>query len=247
MPIAGPVENVGRVSVASSTVSMPFLVAPSATIPVGTLWVMGWCGNLQSITAACSDNSTQPGAANVYNAIAPAGGSVLSGGIIWCMTTRAILTSDTITPTFSGAGFSRASARYKTFTGVDTASPLDKTAQVNNLTASPCVMGPTAALVANDELAVSASFWKAGAALPGTASTAGYNVTVTNSGGTTTRVDVGLGHKLPVGTAAETDTHTWSSAPTAGCGQIATFKAAAAAPADPRPRIIRPRRAWAAR
>lgn len=217
---AAPTESLEFSSAASAT-TLTF-TGFGADIPAGTFIAIGHASNVAGLTATCTDNSLQVGTANVYVSRTPRAGTTLTGGIIWTYTTRKILTTDTITVTLSAAA-TRRDGRLVTFV-VGGIPALDGVANQDNRVASPITMGPTATLIASNELALGFSFWKGGAVTSGVAdATGGYTLIVAaGSGGAATRVETNLAYKSPVGTAAETDTHTFTTF-TAGCGEILTF------------------------
>lgn len=231
---------------ASTTSTSYPLTGFSALIPAGSLIVCCLGNNSAANTfTACSDNSTQAGTANAYTirtVLAQANGT---GGLAWCYTTRDILTTDTLTMT-AGTGISRRSWMMMAFSGTDPA-PLDVTAKVENVAASPVTMGATAALAGTGELAVAYSCVRASSSAMGFTDSSGYNaVAGVNSGGTSVRVEVNGAYQLNVGTAAETDAHAYTTF-TSGCGELLTFKAAAAAAASLKTGIHVVARVWGGR
>lgn len=78
--------------------------SPSSTIPAGSTVIGCWAANASGESvSSIADNSTQAGAANTWTSVSPiASGTTLSMGVYYCLkTTRAILSSDTITITLS--------------------------------------------------------------------------------------------------------------------------------------------------
>jgi hypothetical protein len=148
--------------------------APSSTIPVGSLVVGTWtCDAASNSASAISDNSTQPGAANVYTQVTPtASGTSLTTGLFFCLkTTRAILATDTINITISLSA-SRRAAWVNAFT------PSNGNANFNNnwmaltqsATVSPVTTGSfTSGADATDGLGIIAL----GVLVPGATSTWG--------------------------------------------------------------------------
>lgn len=219
--------------VASVSGSVFTFTSFGATIPAGTLLDIGCGGNLDCRSGAstngklrdCSDNSTQPGIANIYVPVVPNIGGTTAGAFrVRCFTTRPILTGDTITVNMAGGTMSRRSALLTAWTGASPLTQPDQKADQNARVASPITMGPTAALAeASVELAVGMSIWRGGAVLSGVAD-AGYTLIAgASSGGTTPNTEVNGGYKVNVGTAAETDTHTFTTF-SAGAGKIITYR-----------------------
>lgn len=246
MAWAGPVENEEFASPSGSGSSYTF--SPNSTIPVGTLMILGWTGNVNSATAAtCADNSAQPNSANSYTALATqtTTGPSLAGGLLWCVTTRAILATDVITITVPSA--TRRHARMVTFTG-QAASPLDFSLDQGPDIVSPFDIGPSGTLAETSELVVACAFVAntAGNALGASDSTSGYTLlTPAGSGGTGTVTWTVMSYKTTAGTSAETDSQAYTSFNKA-VGQMIAFKLAPPSAAQ-RSRIIPPRRAWAGR
>lgn len=208
--------------------------SPAATIPIGALIVLLQCSNAAAVVSTVADNSTQAGAANTYDTtLGTVSGTTLKGGVIVCVATRSILTTDVITITYVGTA-SRRSGRLITFTGQASGTPTaieDVASATNSVTASPITMGPTGALAGTGELVLGCSFWKGGGVLSGMAdSTSGYTASpcAVGSGGTVTSVESNFSYKTTGGTGAETDSHTFTTF-TSGCGIIVAFKPPAVA------------------
>lgn len=202
-----------------------------STIPAGTLLTLGWgCTTASRTVSSCSDNSSQSGSANVYVfPLAPIAGATLSGGPIWCYTTRALLTGDTITITLNGTATQR-SGLLMTFSGASANTQLDQWAIQNTRTSSPITMGATPAMMESAELAVGISCWKGGNVANGfSATSTGYTGVTGARAGTTTSVQTDGSYNTSVGTAATTSVHTFTSM-TAGCGIIMTFRPTATLP-----------------
>lgn len=226
MAWTGPIETIGWAN-ATGALDMTF-TGFSATIPVGTLVFIANCQNSGSATTTCVDNSTQAGAANVWTVRAAVNGTTHHGRIMWCVLTRSILTTDTITVHNTAPG-SRQSGMLLTFT-TPLGSPVDVAVASGTLTTSPCAVGPTATLAGTGELAMACHYWKGGAVASGVAdATSGYTlVTPTSSGGTTTNEEACVSYKPTAGTAAESNTKTFTSI-TNCVAEIITFKPAATA------------------
>jgi hypothetical protein len=242
----GPIENEEFANPSGAGTTYTF--SPNATIPVGTLIVLGWMGSVTDATlATCADNSSQAGSANTYTALATQSTSGPSdqGGLIWCVTTRSILATDVVTIT--AASSSRRNGRMVTFTG-QAASPFDTSANQAAVTSQPYAIGPTATLAETNELVIGASFVASAAPPVGFSdSTTGYTAIVgAGSGGTGTPVVVCMSYKTTAGTAAETDTHAYSGTWSKAMGQIMAFKQAAASTATSKP-PTRVRRVWSGR
>lgn len=225
--------------------------SPAATIPIGTLLLLGYCSNSSSTISTIADNSTQTGTANAYSvSLGTAVGTTLKGGLIWCVTTRSILTTDVITITFLAAA-TRRSGYLVTFTGQNGSTPVDLSAVATAITtsASNLVMGPTAALAASGELAVGFSFYRGGLNPSGVSdATSGYTLATANAGqaDATVNVETNYAWKTTAGTAAETDTQSFSNANLAAAvGIVATFQALVV-PAVKRQLVV-VRRTWAGR
>ena len=223
MPWTGPIENVefSEPSVSGTTITF----SPLATIQAGTLITLGYAVNVTGSAQTAADNSSQPGTANTYT---PNGGSnsgtLVSGGDLYCVTTRAILPTDVITLTCSAA--TRRNGRMLTWHG-QLASPFDKTNSVTGVAASPITVAAGAALADVGELSVMWSFWTGGAVLSGCASNhASYTLAgvAAGSGGVTTRVEVNASYRTDAGTAADSPSHSFTSF-TSGAGEYYTFKA----------------------
>lgn len=217
---------------ATSAATFTF-TAFGATIPAGTLLDIGVGGNLDTRAGSanakiltCNDNSTQAGIANIYlPMVANVGGTTVGLIRVRCFTTRAILTGDTITVTVTGGTFSRRSALLTAWSGASAATQPDKTADQSARVASPITMGATAVLAESAvELAVAMSIWRGGAVLSGFTQGAGYTaIAGASSGGTTPNTEVNGSYKVNVGTAAETETHTFTSF-SSGAGKIVTYR-----------------------
>lgn len=221
-------------------------ISPNGTIAVGTLIILGWMGSVNDATlATCSDNSSQAGSANTYTALATQTytGPSNQGGLIYCITTRAILATDVITITAASA--TRRNARLLTWTGV---GAFDTSANQTAVTTTPYAIGPTATLADTNELVVGASFVASTAPPVGFSdSTSGYTAIVgSGSGGTGTPVVVCLSYKTTAGTAAETDSHAYSGTFSKAGGQIIAFTQAAPAAAG-RSKLTSVRRVGAGR
>lgn len=226
MSWSGPIENVPWAN-ATGALDMTF-TGFGSTIPIGTFVYIANCQNTGSATTTCVDNSTQTGAANVWTVRAAANGTTHHGRIMWCVLTRSLLTTDTITVHNTAPG-SRQSGLLLTFNG-PLASPVDVAAASGILTTSPCAVGPTATLAGSAELAIAAHYWKGGAVASGVAdATSGYTlITPTSSGGITTREECCVSYKFPAGTAAESNTKSFTSI--SNCvAELMTFKPAAGA------------------
>lgn len=190
-------------------------------VPAGSLIVMGFSNSGAANVTAASDNSTQAGAANAYTIRARLATNPASIQVIWCMTTRALLTTDTITLTHDSN--SRRATRILVFSGVATSSPLDQSATAG-ATVGALTVGPTGALAATGEVAIDMVGWFGGTTASGAADTSGYTLSRTSSGGLTNTVEAISTFKLNVGVAAESDSMSFSSF-TAVRGELLTFKA----------------------
>lgn len=232
----GTLKGVGSAIAGTASLAVTTL---GATLPVGTLVVLGTAG--VSGVSGVADNSTQAGTANSYTVRTTitqgAGGNIT---VAWCILTRSLLTTDTITITFSFTS-SRCAARFSAWSGVDP-SPLDANANAG-VTASPLSVGPTGTLAGTGELAICHVGWLSTAVASGVVDTAGFTLASTSSGGATSRVEAIEAHNLGVGTAAQTDAMTFTSI-TSAAGEILTFKALAAA-ATARSESVVVRRTWA--
>lgn len=208
MAFVGPIQDRQFNSVVSGTT---YTFSPSATIAVGSLIALYIISNTAQVFSTCADNSTQAGTANSYTAEAAITGTGIKGQLIWCVATRSILSTDTITVTILGAATIR-TGRMVTFTGVATTSPRDSLVQ-NSFAASPVSL-TTAALASAGELCLLFTGWNNTAAgLSGVANSgAGFTLgaAATGTGGTTPE-EVNYSSDLSVGTAAATDAHTFTS------------------------------------
>lgn len=213
-----------------------------ANIPIGTLILIGWACEFSTTPSTCADNSAQAGTANSYTIRSSVTATGLKGGTIWCVTTRQIQTTDTITLTLVSSSPTRRSGRLLTFTGQGI-NPFDVAVVATAVTVSPLVIGPSAALAGTDELSVGFGFWKGGAVLSGVAdATTGYTLVASSgSGGTTPRVETNISYKKTAGTAAETDTQSYTSI-TSAVGELLTFQPV---PAPKQIHLVR--RTWAGR
>jgi hypothetical protein len=221
MPWVGPIESVefAEPSVSAAT----FTFSPAGVIPVGTLIVVGFAQNTATTTLSGADNSTQPGAANVYSLVSAQNTTLLTGGARRCEVTRPILPTDVITITTNLVA-TRRHGRLLTFTGGGSAG-FDQVVDETVDTSSPIDIGPTGTLKSDGELVLGWSFWTGGAVLSGVADvTSGYTLVAGNgSGGITTRVETNVSYKTTATTAAETDSHSFTSI-TRALGCIEAFQ-----------------------
>lgn len=117
------------------------LQQPSSTIPAGS-FVAGIvaCNNASMTVPTIADNSTQAGAANTWTHDSPGGLTDLAYCVFFCMkTTRAILTTDTVTVT-QGAAATRRAGTLNAFSQSNAAAAWDSAVGVPNsgfVTASP--------------------------------------------------------------------------------------------------------------
>lgn len=223
----------------ASTLGYGFGVA----IPAGTLVIVAIGANVASLTFTCADNSSQAGAANVWNQVGPVAAAVMTGTLFWCQLTRALLSTDTITITASGS-WTRAAGLGSSWTPSNANVSVDKTANAQNATTSPVTTGSSGTLSRSDDLGVCYSFWKGGAVASGHSGsgTIGGSSTASLSGGTTTRVECISQENGNLGaTTAITGGQTYTTI-TAGCAQLVAFQ-------DPpwrrNSRVVR--RTWAGR
>ena len=199
-----------------------------STIPAGSLIVISECQNIASAACTAADNSTQAGAANSYTSRTAVNGTTHHGRHLWCVTTRDILSTDTITLS-QGTGFgTRTSIMLTTWIVPLSSSPIDASATMAGTGTSPCAMGPTGALLDATELTLASHWWKGGAVASGVAdATTGYTlIAPVSSGGVTTREEACVSWKIPSGTAAESDTKTFTSI-TNAVGEMLTFRTTA--------------------
>lgn len=223
------VANNSKATGSGSTVSTLALTSFGAVIPAGTLLVLVWACATATHTGTVADNSTQSGNANVYTVFTAGAGATLSGGFLWCYTTRQIQTTDTITLTMSATS-PESSFQVLGFSGASANTQLDAFFLLNTKTTSPFTMGATPAMAESGCLAVGLSGWKGGNATSGVAATSsGYTLVAGTQGGTTTRVETDASYNISVGTAATTSTHTFTSV-TAGFGAILCFRPNATLP-----------------
>lgn len=197
------------------------------TLPAGSLVVLGWCANVAALTVStCADNSTQAGAANVWDiSRTPEAGATLTGGIITCYTTRDILSTDVITVTLSATA-SRRAGSLQAWTPSNANPVLDKTGNVSNAVASPVTCSATGALSQTDDMAVQLDFWKGGAVGSGWAhsSPSGFTSgTAGLSGGTVTRVETSIAWRDNLGSNATFSAASTYTSITAGASEVLTF------------------------
>lgn len=216
------VEGVEYSAAAAGTV---LTFSPAATIPAGTLLALSWAVNITGVTPTVSDNSSQVGPANTYYIDTVRVGTTLNGGIIWCLTTRAILATDVITITVASA--TRRNGRMLTWAVPGGGSPIiDKATAAANVTASPLSFASTGTLLQTGELGIASGFYTSNGLATATCPTSGWSSIVgpvSGSGGPTTFVEVDVCYNLNAGTAAEAPTHAYTRAPTSAVGSLLTF------------------------
>lgn len=196
----------------------------NAAMPVGTLVVIEFAGNVASMGFTIADNSTQAGAANAYNVLPPVAGATLTGVVAWCVLTRALLTGDIVTLTATGGPFTRAAGIGSSWTPSNANCSLDKTAVIQNATTSPVVTAGTGTLSSTTDLAICSNHWKGGAVASGHSNTGtiGGSATASLSGGTTPRIEVISQQAVLAASTSITGGQTYTSI-TAGCAQLVTF------------------------
>lgn len=181
--------------------------------PALTLLVFGWCANVASLTATCSDNSTQSGSANTYTLGSLMNGTTFTSQAIYCFLTREILSTDTITITLSTTA-SRTAATGCSFT-CDSNNPIfDNATSVRvGASTSPVTTSSSGTLHQASELGVAFSGWKGGAVASGSFFGASQlsspsTHSESSSGGTVSRV----AHRITVGatTANTSGTTSWT-------------------------------------
>lgn len=207
-------------ALAASTGTTLAVTGFGSTLPVGTLIVLGVTNNAGAGVTTCVDNSTQAGTANSYTIRTRVASGSSTMQVVWCVLTRSLLSTDSITVTMGSA--SRRAMRVMAFSGAAATSPIDKTASASTV-ASPLTVGPTAVLAQTGELAVCMRGWVGGAVASGFADSSGFTALSTSSGGVTPRVEAVEAYKLGVGTAAVTDSMTFTSM-TGVSGELLTFK-----------------------
>lgn len=212
----------------------------------GDIVVVSVCGNHTSGSSltAVSDNSGNPGAANVWSVVGPAeGSSTLSQWIAYCTLTRAFSSGTTLSVVSSGVGASRRAGEAAVWTPTVATATFDTSAIFNSVAASPISMA-SPGLAATGELVVASSAVRAGAAITAAETGTGFTlVQANNSGGITTVVSMGMGRHNNAGTAAVTSAQTYTAF-TTGCGVLVAFSESTPTP-DARSEIINVRRTWA--
>lgn len=213
-------------SVSGTTITL----SPSATINVGDVILIEIAINAASGATACTDNSTQAGTANAYTRRTVRTGTTFGYQTIWCIATRSILTTDTITITV--ASTSRRAATMTAFRPSNgNAQFVSSPSGVTNDTTSPVDFPATGVLGASDYLVWVGSGWKGAVTSAGTAYGAFAGVpwrssVVTwssNSGGSTTCVQTDAIWAVNIGsTASITVQITYTSITSAG-GEVLLF------------------------
>lgn len=198
---------------AAAGAALPVLNPNAATIPAGSLVVIGWVADVAALTvASVSDNTGGP---NLWNtATAPLSGTTLSLGFVWCMAPVPMPVTTNITVTLSASN-TRKACWIDAWTPTNGNVAIDKTATAVSSTASPVTTGTTATLGATDDLLIGIQGWLGGAVASGYAhsSPAGFTggVTTSISGGTTTRTECRYSFKDNAGAStgwAESSTFT---------------------------------------
>lgn len=228
------------------------LQTPSSTIPAGS-FVMGCvCSNGGSVNlSTVADNSTQPGAANVWAFDTGITGSTFLLCVFYCvLTTRDILSSDTVLVTMASSA-SRRSGELNAWTPSNGNPALDSggVAVSPVQTTSPVSTGAMSPLSRSDDLSVEMSGWRGGAVASGYSHSApaGWtNGIHPTSAGTTSRVEAGLTWNNNVGsTTSFTDTAAFTTVNL--CALVVRSVTDAPVAVTPKPKIIVVRNAWAGR
>jgi len=180
---------------------------PSADIEIGDTIVLDYTTNVVHTVSSCADNSTQAGTANVYTIGTARTGTVCSFGFCYCLkATRRILTTDTITITFSATSTRRA-GHLLVLVSSNGNPRFESSAGVTNDTASPVPMSATGTLYTANCAAVLGWGWKGAGVLSGYAQTVptvsggwvAHPSGAAASGGATTSVESNVTYNLNIG------------------------------------------------
>lgn len=229
---------------AAAGAALPSISPNAATIPAGSLVVIGWVADVAALTVSTVTDNT--GGPNLWNkATAPLSGTSLSLGFVWCMAPVPMPVTTTITVTLSASNTRKA-------LWIDAWAPtkgnvqLDKTASAVAATASPVTTGTTATLAATDDLLIGVQGWLGGAVASGYAHSApaGFTAGTTTSisGGTTTRTECRYSYKD--NNASNTG---WAEASTFTSITLGHAFALSFVDLDPVPRRPVVRRVWSGR
>lgn len=228
---------------ASATTLAP--QSPTNTIPAGSTVIGVWAANASGESvSSIADNSTQAGAANTWASVSPiASGTTLSMGIYYCLkTTRAILTTDTITITL-GLSASKRCTWMNAFT------PGNGNPAFNNnwvgltqgATVSPVT---TPAFIANADATDGLAILAGGVLVPGASTTWGITSPASMTAdaplqdpATAPFIDALFAWKLNAGAASFTSSSTLSSITRAH--MIGLIFTDVAPPPRPRIRVVR--------
>lgn len=223
MAWSNPIQDVQFHATTSGT-TLTFV--PSAPIEVGTLLVLHMTTNTAFTVSSTADNATGVGVANNYIPLATnTAPAIPNGKTIYCLVTRRILTTHTVTITIGAAATVR-TGRMITVTGAGPPSVLDPLSPTQAASgASPMSVGPTAAPKQSGEFAVLFTVWNNTAlGLSGVANSgAGWTLGATDTGnGTATPYEVNYSYRKDA-SAALTDAHTFTAWSNIG-GEIVSFK-----------------------
>lgn len=192
----------------------------------GDLVVCVFTGNhTTGTTATASDNSAEPGTANVWTVLGPAEGSTFcSAWMVWCVLTRGLVNSSTVTLTASTSASRRTGVARVVVASVGPIT-FDTSAIANNDNASPIGM-TTPVLATTGDVVIAGGGVRAGAGATVTESGSGFALSgQQTSGGSGTVMTVGLSRRLAAGTAAVTASQGFTALST-GAGIIAAWKEA---------------------
>lgn len=182
---------------AAAGAALPVINPNAATIPAGSLVVIGWVADVAALTVSTVTDNT--GGPNLWNlATAPLSGTTLSCGFVWCMAPVPMPVTTNITVTLSASN-TRKAAWIDAWTPAKGNVKIDQTASAVSATASPVTTGTTSTLAATDDLLIGIQGWLGGAVASGYAHSApaGFTAGTTTSisGGTTTRTECRYSYK----------------------------------------------------
>lgn len=143
--------------------------SPTTDIEVGDTIDIGWDADVASLTvSSCADNSSQPGAANVYVIRAPRSGTNFSFGTCYILkATRKILTTDVITITLSASTPTRRTGQMMAFVSSNGNPRFELQTGITGALASPVGQGASGTLYSANTMSVTFHAWKGGAVASG--------------------------------------------------------------------------------
>lgn len=143
--------------------------SPTTDIEVGDTIDIGWDADVAGLTvSSCADNSSQPGAANVYVIRAPRSGTNFSFGTCYILkATRKILTTDVITITLSASTPTRRTGQMMAFVSGNGNPRFELPTGITAALASPVGQGASGTLYSANTMSVTFHAWKGGAVASG--------------------------------------------------------------------------------